>query len=219
MPIWNKIYFQNRNSPIIEHLEFFHDHSIIILAVVTLAVFYLIILFVIKPKMRYNSEENQELELFWTSIPTIILVFIAIPSLKILYLTDELNKSNFSLKTIGNQWYWGYEVPKENQEFESFISNPSSVRGVETNNQIILPHKTPIHNIISSADVLHSWTIPSLGVKADATPGRLNQIFFSINRTGAIVGQCSEICGANHSFMPISIQRISLGGWDKALAS
>lgn len=206
MPMWSKISFQNSNSPIIEHLEFFHDHSIIIVIIVTISTLYLISR-TFKPLLNRFSSEKQEIELFWTSIPGLILFFIAIPSIKILYITDEFQTSNLSIKTTGNQWYWNYEYPEiSNSEFEAFNQDLINInRSINPSNEIIIPPLIPCRIIISSNDVLHSWTIPSLGVKADATPGRLNQIFLSIKRPGILTGQCSEICGANHRFIPISI--------------
>lgn len=207
MPIWSLLSFQNRNSPIIEHLEFFHDHTIIILISTITVTGYLIMIFIVNPKINKSSAENQELELFWTSIPAVLLIFIAIPSLKILYIRDEINSPNITLKVLGNQWYWSYEIPElKILSFERFINKERlNNRNLTLRNRILMPTQSPLRVLISSSDVLHSWTIPSLGVKADATPGRLNQRFFSISRPRTLRGQCSEICGTNHRFIPISI--------------
>lgn len=232
MPIWISLSFQDRNSPLIEHLSFFHDHTIIIIIAITTITGYLLISSVSINTFRKINIENQEIELFWTSLPIGLLVFIAIPSLKILYITDEIISPSLTLKTTGHQWFWNYEYSEiENLQFDSFIMNNEIPRLLQTNNHIILPNKTPVRVIVTSSDVIHSWTIPSLGVKADAIPGRLNQLFIIINRTGVLSGQCREICGTNHSFMPITISRISsndfikriikisFSGWKKALAS
>lgn len=156
--------------------------------------------------------ESHELELFWTLTPTFILLIIGFPSIRLLYLLDEVYKPRITLKTIGHQWYWSYEYSDFNQfEFDSYIipSTQNEIRKsrlVEVDNQIIIPINTQVRNLVSSADVLHSWTIPNIGVKIDAVPGRLNQINFFSNRVGVSYGQCSEICGANHRFIPISIE-------------
>ena len=159
--------------------------------------------------------ESQSLELFWTVAPTFILLVIGFPSIRLLYLIDEFYSPLVTLKTLGHQWYWRYEYSDfSDKEFDSYIVplsdlNTEDTRLIEVDNRIVLPFKTQIRNLISSADVLHSWTIPSLGVKADAVPGRLNQVRFFINRPGLLYGQCSEICGANHRFMPICIESTS----------
>lgn len=148
-------------------------------------------------------------------MPAITLIFIALPSLKLLYLLDELNNPLLSIKSIGHQWYWSYEYTDfKSIEFDSYIIpanelNLNSFRLLDVDNRIVLPYNSQIRIIVTAADVLHSWTIPALSVKIDATPGRLNQISFLINRAGLFFGQCSEICGANHRFIPIVLERIS----------
>jgi len=218
MPIWSKISFQDRNSPLIEHLSFFYDHSIIILTIITLICIYLIISSVISKSYNRFFLEAQEVELFWTSIPALILIFIALPSLKTLYIIEENIKPSLSIKTIGFQWYWGYEYPNSfNLKFNRILTKKNNVRLIETSNHLIIPIKTSIRILITSKDVIHSWTIPSLGVKVDATPGRINQIFIIINKPGIIAGQCSEICGAGHRFIPITLEAPSIKIFKKLL--
>lgn len=145
-----------------------------------------------------------------------ILIFIALPSLKILYLTDENNINKLTLKSIGHQWYWRYEYsdfPKI--EFDAYIISTNQLlinefRLLDTNNRCILPYNTPIRILTTSIDVIHAWTIPSLGIKIDSTPGRLNQTSLIISRPGIFFGQCSEICGINHRFIPIVIESTNL---------
>nr|AQP27951.1 cytochrome c oxidase subunit 2 [Dicuspiditermes nemorosus] len=159
--------------------------------------------------------EGQMIETVWTIAPAIILVFIAIPSLRLLYLMDEIHSPVMTLKAVGHQWYWSYEYSDFTKlEFDSYMIQQedqqiNTFRLLDTDNRIVLPMNSPIRLIVTAADVLHSWTVPSLGVKTDATPGRLNQVSFSINRPGLLYGQCSEICGANHSFMPIVVESVS----------
>lgn len=143
------------------------------------------------------------------------MIFIAIPSLRLIYIIDEISNPTISIKSIGHQWYWSYEYSDyKNIDFDSYII-PSNLleiynfRLLDVDNRIIIPFKSQVRILVTSLDVIHSWTIPSLGVKIDATPGRLNQIKFISNRPGLYFGQCSEICGANHSFIPIVIERVS----------
>lgn len=209
---WTNLNFQNSNSPLIEQLIFFHDHSILILILITNLVRYIIISILFNNYNNYYLLSGQTIEIIWTIIPGIILLFIAFPSLKLLYLLEETNKPYISIKTIGHQWYWKYEYSNLRLEFDSYINNTNknNFRLLDTDNRVVLPYNYFIRIIVTAADVIHSWTIPSLGIKVDATPGRLNQLNFIINRSSIFFGQCSEICGANHSFIPISVERINL---------
>nr|ALO76200.1 cytochrome c oxidase subunit 2 [Trox sp. TRO01] len=215
MATWKSISLQDSASPLMEQLTFFHDHTLLILLMITVLVGYLMSsLFFNKYNYRFLLE-GQTIEVIWTILPAITLIFIALPSLRLLYLLDEINNPLISVKTIGHQWYWSYEYNDfKIIEFDSYMipSNelsPNNFRLLDVDNRIVLPYKSQIRLMVTAADVLHSWTIPSLSVKIDATPGRLNQVSFFINRTGLLFGQCSEICGANHSFMPIVIESIS----------
>lgn len=214
MATWSNLNLQDRSSPLIEQLNFFHDHSLLVLIIITILVAYLIIILFFNKFTNRFLLHGQTIEIIWTILPTIVLIFIALPSLRLLYLLDEINSPTITLKTIGHQWYWKYEYSDFlNIEFESYITNirdlnNNSFRLLDVDNRIILPLNNQIRMLVSAADVLHSWTIPSLGIKVDATPGRLNQINFFINRPGLFFGQCSEICGANHRFIPIVIERI-----------
>lgn len=157
--------------------------------------------------------ENQPIEIIWTIFPALILIFIALPSLRLLYLLDETNNPRLTLKAIGHQWYWSYEYSDFSQvEFDSYIVptnelSSSQFRLLDVDNRTVLPFNTQIRVLVRSRDVIHSWTVPALGVKSDAIPGRLNQIRFYMRRPGLFFGQCSEICGANHRFIPIVIER------------
>lgn len=212
---WKITILQDSSSPLIEQLTFFHNHTIIILIIITILVGYLITtLFFNKYNYRYLLE-NQVIEIIWTILPAITLIFIALPSLYLLYLLDELNNPLISIKSIGHQWYWSYEYTDFKKfEFDSYIIpineiKLSNFRLLDVDNRTILPYNSQIRIIVTAADVIHAWTIPSIRVKIDAIPGRLNQIRFLINRAGLFFGQCSEICGANHRFIPIVIERIS----------
>nr|ADL39885.1 cytochrome oxidase subunit 2 [Atheta membranata] len=215
MATWKTLTIQDSASPLMEQLMFFHDHTLMILLMITVLVGYIMAsLFFNKFNYRYLLE-GQMIELIWTILPAFTLIFIALPSLRLLYLLDEINNPLITIKTIGHQWYWSYEYSDfKNIEFDAYMiptneMNNYSFRLLDVDNRIIIPFNSQIRMLVTAADVLHSWTIPSLSVKIDATPGRLNQINFFINRTGIFFGQCSEICGANHSFMPIVLESIS----------
>nr|CBL58266.1 cytochrome c oxidase subunit 2 [Parapsectra bumasta] len=212
MSTWSNLGLQDSNSPIMEQLNFFHDHSLLILILVTTLVGYLMMALFFNQLNNRFLLHGQTIEVIWTILPAIVLLFIAFPSLRILYLLDEINNPSISLKTIGHQWYWSYEYSDfMNIEFDSYMNssnNLNSFRLLDVDNRIILPINNQIRILVTASDVLHSWTIPSLGVKIDANPGRLNQTNFFINRPGLFFGQCSEICGANHSFMPIVIESV-----------
>nr|AIZ02931.1 cytochrome c oxidase subunit II [Tirumala limniace]APL97263.1 cytochrome c oxidase subunit II [Tirumala limniace] len=214
MATWSNFNFQNSASPLMEQIIFFHDHTLIILIMITILISYLMInLFFNKYTNRFLIE-GQMIELIWTIMPAFTLIFIALPSLRLLYLMDEINNPLITLKSIGHQWYWTYEYSDFNNiEFDSYMiqsTNSNNFRLLDVDNRIILPMNNQIRILVTATDVIHSWTIPSLGVKVDANPGRLNQMSFFINRPGIFFGQCSEICGANHSFMPIVIESISI---------
>lgn len=207
MPIWNKLYLQDRNSPLIEHLSFFHDHTIVILSVITIITLIILIKSQISPHFNRFFLEAQTIELFWTTLPALMLIFIAIPSLKTLYLIEENINPLLSIKIIGFQWHWLYEYNNFNNiKINSLFTKSITTRLLETSNHLIVPNFTPTRILVTSKDVIHSWTIPSLGIKVDAIPGRINQNFIVIKRPGILIGQCSEICGAGHSFMPIILE-------------
>nr|YP_010954786.1 cytochrome c oxidase subunit II [Hemisodorcus derelictus]WMW30171.1 cytochrome c oxidase subunit II [Hemisodorcus derelictus] len=215
MATWKMFLLQDSASPLMEQLSFFHDHTLMILLMITVLVGYLMSsLFFNKYNYRYLLE-GQTIEVIWTILPAVTLIFIALPSLRLLYLLDEINNPLVSMKSIGHQWYWSYEYSDfKNIEFDSYMIPSSELKSsnfrlLDVDNRAVLPYNSQIRLMITAADVLHSWTIPALSVKIDATPGRLNQVSFLLNRTGLFFGQCSEICGANHSFMPIVIESIS----------
>ncbi len=159
--------------------------------------------------------EGQMIELIWTVIPALILVFIALPSLRALYLLDEVKTPAMTLKTIGHQWYWSYEYADfPSIEFDSYMIPRNDIKDndfrlLEVDNRTVIPFNTQIRLLVSAADVIHSWTIPSIGIKVDALPGRLNQLRIFSLRPGILYGQCSEICGANHRFIPIVLEVVN----------
>lgn len=182
MITWSNIIFSNRNSPIIEQIIFFHDHSILIIFIITIITIYIIFNIISNSFSSRFLIEGQEIETIWTIIPAITLIFIAIPSLRLLYILDESFSPSITVKIIGHQWYWSYEFSDFNIEFDSFIIpsheiKENSFRLLDVDNRIVIPFNSHIKFLISSADVIHSWALPSLGIKIDAIPGRLNQSF------------------------------------------
>nr|ATG33634.1 cytochrome c oxidase subunit II [Gastrolina depressa] len=215
MSTWKNFMLQDSTSPLMEQLNYFHDHTLMILIIITVLVGQLMMSLFFNKFLHRFLLEGQMIEIIWTILPTIILIFIAIPSLRLIYILDEVNNPILTIKTIGHQWYWSYEYSDFKKiEFDSYMipsteMNLFNFRLLEVDNRLIVPFESNIRMLVTAADVIHSWTIPSLGVKIDATPGRLNQISFLLNQTGLYYGQCSEICGANHSFMPIVLESIT----------
>nr|SBW75577.1 cytochrome c oxidase subunit II [Chelonoidis carbonarius] len=208
--------FQDAMSPIMEELLHFHDHTLMIVFLISTLVLYIITL-MMTTKLTYTNTMNaQEVEMIWTILPATVLITIALPSLRVLYLMDEISNPHLTIKAMGHQWYWTYEYTDyENLEFDSYMIPTQDLpngyfRLLEVDHRMVMPMESPIRMLISAEDVLHSWAIPSLGVKTDAVPGRLNQSTFIITRPGVFYGQCSEICGANHSFMPIMVESVPL---------
>nr|YP_010954477.1 cytochrome c oxidase subunit II [Euparatettix tridentatus]WMV02045.1 cytochrome c oxidase subunit 2 [Euparatettix tridentatus] len=215
MATWNNMSLQNSSSPMMEQLSFFHDHTMSIIMLITLMVSYMMIKIAVNNMSSRYMLSGHTIETIWTTLPAIVLIFIAIPSLHLLYMMDDSTETSMTVKTIGRQWYWSYEYSDfKKMEFDSFMINydqmsQDSFRLLDVDNRTVLPINTNIRILTSASDVLHSWTIPNLGVKIDATPGRLNQSIFLIKRPGLLFGQCSEICGVNHSFMPITIEAVN----------
>nr|YP_010600858.1 cytochrome c oxidase subunit II [Binodoxys communis]WAL07389.1 cytochrome c oxidase subunit II [Binodoxys communis] len=213
---WFMFNFQDSNSYIMTLMTYFHDFILIILLIIMTFILYIISWFLINKFIDREIMHNQILEIIWTLIPMIILVFMAIPSLKILYLVEEIANPFMTLNILGHQWYWSYEYSDfKNVEFDSFMINTNSLdkgdfRLLEVDNHLVLPFMMNVRGLVSSLDVIHSWAMPSLGIKVDATPGRINQLMLNMNRVGIYYGQCSEICGLNHSFMPIVLESTNL---------
>nr|YP_010481358.1 cytochrome c oxidase subunit II [Varanus rudicollis]BDP99521.1 cytochrome c oxidase subunit II [Varanus rudicollis] len=208
--------FQDATSPIMEELLHLHDHALIIMLLISAVVVYSAILTLTTNLTHTDTMNTQEIETIWTALPAIILVVIALPSLRILYLMDEIYNPHLTIKTVGHQWYWSYEYTDyKNMTFDSYMTPTQDLpngffRLLDVNYRMVIPTGSPIRILITAEDVLHSWAVPSLGIKTDAVPGRLNQTTFTTTRPGLFYGQCSEICGSNHSFMPITVESSSL---------
>jgi|TARA_B110000902_G_C14129798_1_gene521540 cytochrome c oxidase subunit 2 len=220
-----QINFQDPATPVLEGIIDFHNDLMILLTVIGVMVFWVmgrcISLFENNPNPT-NIVHGTTLEMIWTIIPAVILMFVAVPSFALLYSMDEILDPAVTLKVVGHQWYWSYEYSDytssegESINFDSYmipeedLTTDGPLRLLEVDNRIVLPINTHIRVIVTAADVLHCWAIPSFAMKIDACPGRLNQTSLFIKRAGIFYGQCSEICGVNHGFMPIVVEGVEL---------
>ena len=213
----SQLYFPDVGSPVAEQLIYFHDNVMLIIILVLCFVAWIMISAIMNNHYYKFLVEGTLIEIIWTIIPAIILIFIAFPSLQILYSMDEVVDPSLTIKAIGHQWYWSYEYSDtegDSIEFDSYMMPTSDltegeIRLLEVDNKVVVPVNTQVRVVVTGADVIHCFAVPSLGVKADAIPGRLNQVSFLIKRPGLYYGQCSEICGSDHSFMPIVIEGVS----------
>jgi len=221
------LYFQDSATPQMEGLVELHDNIMYYLVIILFSVGW-ILLSIIRNYVNTKSPISHKylnhgtlIELIWTITPAVILILIAFPSFKLLYLMDEVSDPSMSVLAEGHQWYWSYQYPdfidynNEIIEFDSYIVPESdlengALRMLEVDNRVVLPELTHVRFIVTSGDVIHSFACPSLGIKCDAYAGRLNQVSVFINREGVFYGQCSEICGILHSSMPIVIEAVSL---------
>nr|YP_009059869.1 cytochrome c oxidase subunit II [Laeops lanceolata]YP_010485777.1 cytochrome c oxidase subunit II [Laeops kitaharae]UVW81923.1 cytochrome c oxidase subunit II [Laeops kitaharae]BAP58954.1 cytochrome c oxidase subunit II [Laeops lanceolata] len=207
---------QDAASPLMEELLHFHDHALMIVILISTMVLYILVAMVTAKVTDKLILDSQEIEVIWTVLPAVVLILIALPSLRLLYMMDEVNSPHVTIKAIGHQWYWTYEYTDyEELEFDAYMLPtqdlaPGQFRLLETDHRVVVPAESPVRILVTAEDVLHSWTVPALGTKVDAVPGRLNQTTFIVDRPGVFYGQCSEICGANHSFMPIMVESTPL---------
>jgi cytochrome c oxidase subunit 2 len=218
-----QIGFQDPASPIIIGIIKFHNHLIILLTGICIFVFWILsralLRFIDNPNL-VKFTHSTTLEITWTIVPALLLLYIAGPSFSLLYSIDELIQADITLKVIGHQWYWSYEYnsfilekTRKGFKFDAYIISEDDItlgglRLLEVDYRTKLPINKNIKILVTSADVLHSWAVPSLGIKIDACPGRLNQVFLYLLRTGVFYGQCSEICGVNHGFIPIVVEGV-----------
>lgn len=225
-PEFFQLRFSDPSSTIMEGIIKFNKHLLILIITIVLLVAWLLY-FTLNNFEEYTNKYNSnfvhssELEIVWTSIPALILLLLATPSFTLLYSMDEISDPEITLKVLGHQWFWSYEISdfnscKSNSKKLKYVcylmlleglpkNNQGYFRLLETNKRVVLPINTHLRILVSAADVLHSWAVPSFGLKVDACPGRLNQINLFIKRVGMFYGQCSEICGVNHGFMPIVV--------------
>lgn len=196
-----------------KELSFIHDYIIILIFFLSIWILYLNVI-ILRRKIPLKILWIKNIEFYWSIIPLTLIILIAIPSINLTFLINLTHKSNLTVKILGHQWYWRYEFKNfEEKEILSYINNkryPPLLKFLEVDNKLFLPYKIFLCLIIRRSDVIHSWTIQSLGIKIDAIPGHLNQINILINRPGIFYGQCSEICGSNHSHIPICLESINI---------
>lgn len=211
MTTWNGFFFHSPSRYLIELVSCMHDYVILFLFSVLILVMINLFCSVPIKNFRLDFYEGHEIEIVWTLIPFFLLSFIVFPSLTSLYMLDTCLFCGLTISIIGHQWYWRYFYKDLTRDFfDSYMlpSDVSTIRLLDVDNRLLVPRFIPIRFLVSSSDVIHSWTIPSFGVKIDAVPGRINQFCFSSKRSGVYFGQCSEICGANHSFIPIVVESV-----------
>ncbi len=212
--------YQKSVTPVMDDLVFMHDYILLpIITAISVFVLFLILYAVWKFKASKNpnptkTSHNTLLEVLWTVIPCLILVVIAIPSFKLLYKQDVIPKADITIKAIGYQWYWGYEYPDQKIAFEATMIEtkdlkPGQPRLLATDKHVVVPVNKVVKVLITANDVLHAWALPAFGVKRDAVPGRINETWFKAEKEGIFYGQCSELCGIKHAFMPITVEVVS----------
>lgn len=218
---WANLNFQEEATVLFCHLVSFHDFTLLVLRIIL--AFVRLVIFNIIQKTNFISKTlraHHALEFIWTLLPVLVLVIVAIPSLTLLFIIEDSSRAFLTRKVVGFQWYWAYHIPviwdgtfTAQEDIFSYICSASEkdsiFRLLDTTQYMPIFLDIPLRILISSADVLHSWTVPAIGVKADACPGRLNEVIVTPARTGTFFGQCSEICGRNHRFMPIEVKVLS----------
>src|ERR1700742_5355974 len=232
LPYNYEVGFQPAASPVMEQIEDFHRLLFYIIVAVCIFVLALLVYIVVKFRAGANQvpskvHHNTLLEVAWTLIPVIILVFIAVPSFRLLYFEAALPKPDVTIKAIGKQWFWTYEYPGAQAGFtydslglsDADAAKAGKPRLLGVDNPIYVPVNKVIQIDTAGADVIHSWAMPQMGVKMDAVPGRINQTWFKPTQTGVFYGQCSELCGARHAYMPIELHVVSQADYDSWLAA
>ena len=220
--------FQNSASGTMNDIVWFHDYMLLpVITAIMVFVLFLIVYACIRFRESRNKEasttsHNTMIEVIWTLVPCLILIVLAVPSFKVLYSQDEIPKADVTIKAVGYQWYWGYEYPDENIIFDSYMIEEKDLkegqpRLLSVDNEVYVPVNKVVKVMITANDVLHAWALPSFGVKRDAVPGRINETWFKADRTGTFYGQCSELCGIKHAFMPITVNVVSEDDYNKWL--
>jgi len=206
---------QPSGSPVMDNIHWFHNLVLTIITVITLFVLALLVTVMIRFNARSNplpsrTTHNTLIEVAWTLIPVLILVSIAVPSFRLLFLQLDVPKADLTVKATGKQWYWSYAYPDNGKfEFDSLMAQDKQPRLLGVDNEMVVPVNKVIRVETTGADVIHSFAVPAFGIKIDAIPGRLNETWFKATKTGMYYGQCSELCGKDHAFMPIAVRVVS----------
>jgi cytochrome c oxidase subunit 2 len=220
--------FQDPGAVGMERIISFHNMLLVIITLIVLFVFALLLIIMLRFNKTANptpskTTHNTFIEIVWTVVPIMILVFIAIPSFKLLYFKDRIPAADMTIKATGNQWYWSYEYPDSNFGFDTFIVEdadlkPGQLRLLTTDNHVVVPVGKTVRVLVTAVDVIHSWAVPAFGVKTDGEPGRINETWFRADKEGTYYGQCSELCGIRHGFMPIMVEVVAQEKYDAWLA-
>ena len=212
--------FQNPASDSMRDIVSFHN-NLLLPIIIAISVFVLFLMLYACVRFRASANPNPSkrthnvtVEILWTLIPCLILIVMAVPSFKILYKQDTIPKADLTIKAVGYQWYWGYEYPDENIVFDSYMIDEKDLRAdqprlLAVDNEVVVPVNKVVKVLITANDVLHAWALPAFGVKRDAVPGRINETWFKAEKEGTYYGQCSELCGIKHAFMPITVKVVS----------
>jgi len=212
--------FQDPASKGMESIVWFHDYMLLpVITAITVFILFLILYVCVKfraskNKVASTTSHNTTVEVLWTLIPCLILIVLAVPSFKILYKQDTIPQADVTIKATGYQWYWGYEYPDEKIGFDSYMVDEKDLKAnqprlLTVDNEVYVPVNKVVKVMITANDVLHAWALPSFGVKRDAVPGRINETWFKAEKTGTFYGQCSELCGIKHAFMPITVNVVT----------
>jgi cytochrome c oxidase subunit 2 len=210
---------QQAATPVMDNIIWFHNFLLWLIVAITLFVLALLMIVVVRFNARRNqvpsrTTHNTLIEVVWTVVPVLILVSIAVPSFRLLFLQLNIPKADLTIKATGKQWFWSYSYPDEKFEFDSLLVQDKDLmqgqpRLLTADNAMVVPVNKVVRVQTTGADVIHSWAVPSFGVKIDAIPGRLNETWFKAERTGTYYGQCSQLCGRDHAFMPIEVRVVS----------
>ncbi|MDA9468056.1 cytochrome c oxidase subunit II [Bradyrhizobium sp. CCBAU 53415] len=206
---------QQSGSPVMDNIVWFHNFLFVLIALITLFVLALLVIVVIKFNARANpvpsrTTHNTLIEVAWTLVPVLILVGISVPSFRLLFLELDVPKADLTIKATGKQWYWSYAYPDNGKfEFDSLMAQDKQPRLLGVDNEMVVPVNKVIRVQTTGADVIHAFAVPAFGIKIDAIPGRLNETWFKATKTGMYYGQCSELCGKDHAFMPIAVRVVS----------
>ena len=206
---------QGSASPVMDTITSFHNILLWIITIITLFVLALLVIIVVKFNARANpvpsrTTHNTLIEVAWTLIPVLILVVIAVPSFRLLFTELDVPKADITIKATGKQWYWSYAYPDNGKfEFDSLLASDKMPRLLGVDNEMVVPVNKVVRIQTTGADVIHSFSVPAFGIKIDAIPGRLNETWFKATKVGMYYGQCSQLCGRDHAFMPIAVRVVS----------
>ncbi len=241
-PVDGQLGFQEPATPVMERIVSFHDMLLVIITAISVLILALLVIVMLRFKKSSNPEpakfsHNTLIEVIWTGVPVLILVVIAIPSFSLLYLQDRIPEADLTVKAVGYQWNWGYEYPDDGvfeyrsymleerpddpaevDRFQRYVEDPELYR-LAVDSPLVVPAGATVRVLVTAGDVIHNWAVPAFGIKMDAIPGRLNETWFRVDEPGTYYGQCSELCGVAHAFMPVQVEVVPQDVYDRWVAS